>query len=219
MMIDAHLTSAEKVILGLRAAIISGSYAAGEQIRQEKIAAEFNVSRMPVREAFRQLEAEGLLVVFPGRGTYVNRLSNEEVIEICDIRILLECDAIRRAVPKLRQTDLLEAEHLLQKMMQAEDPHSFGTLDQAFHETLYAPTNRGRLLELIRTLRNQVTQFLYAASTLDSFRPSAIEDHKNILIACQAGDIESAVDAVKTHLQNAVIQITSASDYANSTDL
>lgn len=200
-MIDAHLTSAEKVILGLRTAITSGALAAGEQIRQEKIAAEYSVSRMPVREAFRQLEAEGLLVVYPGRGAFVNRLSNDEIREICDIRILLECDAMRRAVPALSPMVLLEAEMLLQKMIIAEDGQSFGKFDEAFHETLYAPTGRLRQLDMIRTLRNQVTRFLYAAYSLKDYRPSAIDEHRKILDACKAGDVEAAVAAVENHLQ------------------
>ena len=206
---DLHLTSAEKVITGLRSAITSGSLPAGEQIRQEKIAAEYSVSRMPVREAFRQLEAEGLLVVYPGRGAFVNRLTDDEIREICDIRILLECDAIRRAVPVLTPIVLLEADMLLQKMALAEDGQTFGQLDHAFHELLYTPTGRPRLLDLIRTLRNQVTQFLYAASPMDVYSSNAINEHRQILSACQAGDVEAAVAAVKIHLTNTLGHLTS----------
>ncbi|MEM7531430.1 MAG: GntR family transcriptional regulator [Chloroflexota bacterium] len=202
--VPQHLTSAEKVILALRTAITTGELSAGTQIRQEEIAAQYKVSRMPVREAFRQLEAEGLLAVYPGRGAFVNRLTADEICEIYDIRILLECDAIRRAIPALTPTILQEAEVLFTQLAQAQDGQTFGPLDEAFHAILYAPAQRPRLLDLINTLRNQVTQFLYAAAPLTVYRDGAMADHRQILDACHAGDIAAAVTAVETHLQNSV---------------
>lgn len=199
-----HLTSAEKVILALRTAITTGALPAGAQIRQEEIAAQYEVSRMPVREAFRQLEAEGLLVVYPGRGAFVNRLSDSEIAEIYDIRILLEGDALRRAVPRLTPTILTQAEDLLVQLTQAQDGQSFGKLDATFHATLYAPAQRPRLLALINTLRNQVTQFLYAAAPMQSYGASAIREHRQILDACHAGDVALAVRALEEHLHNSV---------------
>ena len=206
-----HLTSAEKVILGLRTAITTGALPAGAQIRQEEIATQYAVSRMPVREAFRQLEAEGLVVVYPGRGAFVNRLSDNEIAEIYDIRILLEGDALRRAVPLLTPAMLAEAEELLAQLSQAQDGQTFGKLDAAFHATLYAPAQRPRLLELINTLRNQVTQFLYAASPMQSYRASAIPEHRQILDACYAGNVEQAVKAIEMHLRNSVNIVIGAS--------
>jgi len=202
--VPQHLTSAEKVILALRTAITTGELSAGTQIRQEEIATQYKVSRMPVREAFRQLEAEGLLAVYPGRGAFVTRLTADEIREIYDIRILLECDAIRRAVPALTPTILQEAETLFTKLEQAQDGQTFGPLDEAFHATLYAPAQRPRLLDLINTQRNQVTQFLYAAAPLTAYRDGAMADHRQILDACHAGDVVAAVAAVESHLRNSV---------------
>lgn len=199
-----HLTSAEKVILALRTAITSGELPAGAQIRQEEIAAQYAVSRMPVREAFRQLEAEGLLVVYPGRGAFVNRLSDSEIEEIYEIRILLEGDALRRAVPHLTPTILAQAEALLTQLTQAQDGQNFGKIDAAFHATLYTPAQRPRLLELINTLRNQVTQFLYAAAPMQSYGESAIQEHRQLLDACHAGDGALAVQMLEAHLRNSV---------------
>lgn len=199
-----HLTSAERVILALRADITTGNLPAGAQIRQEEIAAQYDVSRMPVREAFRQLEAEGLIVVYPGRGAFVNRLSPDEIQEIYDIRILLEGDALRRAIPALTPAILAEAESLLTQLSQAQDGREFGKIDEAFHAKLYIPANRPRLLDLINTLRNQVTQFLYAAAPMQAYRDGAMAEHRQILDACHAGDAEAAVAAIEEHLCNSV---------------
>ncbi|MEM7346103.1 MAG: GntR family transcriptional regulator, partial [Chloroflexota bacterium] len=201
-----HLTSAEKVTQGLRTAITSGNLEAGAQVHQGKIADAYNVSRIPVREAFRQLEAEGLLVIYPGRGTFVNWLSADEIHEICDMRILLECDAIRRAVPLLTPYLLQEAEILLAKMAVEEDGPTFGKLDEAFHVLLYGPTQRSHLLQLISLLRNRVTQFLYVSAPIKNYRDNAIVEHRQILDACQAGDVVAAISALKTHLQNTANQ-------------
>lgn len=201
---DLYPTSAERVIASLRHAITSGTLPAGSPIRQEEVAAQHNVSRMPVREAFRQLEAEGLLVVYPGRGAFVKRLSAAEVEEIYDIRILLECDALRRALPAQTAPIHTEAETLLVRLAATEDSQEFGKLDEAFHTVLYAPAQRPRLLELINTLRNQVTQFLYVAAPMQTYRDGAMVEHRQILDACQAGDLDAAVAAVETHLRNSV---------------
>jgi len=198
---QAHLTSAERVILDLRNAITFGKLPAGSQIVQEEIAAQYKVSRMPVREAFRQLEAEGLLVVYPGRGAFVKQPSPEEILEICDIRILLECDAIKRAVPLLTPIILQEADLLLAKMAAEEDDRRFGQLDQEFHALLYGQTKRFRQLELINTLRNQVMQFLFTISPIEGYRDGAVKEHQLILDACKANDVHAAVDATKLHLE------------------
>lgn len=199
-----HSTSAERVIASLRHAITSGTLQAGAPVRQEEVAAQHGVSRMPVREAFRQLEAEGLLVIYPGRGAFVKQLSPAEVEEIYDIRILLECDAVRRALPSLTPPILAEAEALLERLAATQESGEFGRLDEAFHAMLYAPAQRPRLLELINTLRNQVTQFLYAVAPMQTYRDGAMDEHRQILDACHAGDGEAAVAAVEAHLRNSV---------------
>jgi DNA-binding GntR family transcriptional regulator len=87
----------------LRDKILRGHFRAGEQLRQQAIAAEFEVSRIPVREAFRQLEAEGLITINDHRGAVVSALSPDEIQELFDIRAALECAALRQAVPRLTE--------------------------------------------------------------------------------------------------------------------
>ncbi|MDR7541769.1 MAG: GntR family transcriptional regulator, partial [Armatimonadota bacterium] len=85
----------------LREAILRGILLAGQQLRQDEIARELGVSHIPVREALRQLEAEGLVRLRPYRGFEVSELSPEEVEELYEIRIPLECQALRLAFPHL----------------------------------------------------------------------------------------------------------------------
>lgn len=204
---QAHLTAPEKVTQALRRDITTGVLPAGAQLRQAEIAAQYKVSRMPVREALRQLEAEGLIVLYPGRGAFVNRLTAAEIEEIYEIRILLESHALQQAFPALSPLILTQAEAFLEEFEVAEDGLTFGKLDEAFHRAIYAPAQRPRLLNLISTLRNQVTRFLYIASPMDVYRDRALQEHRQILEACQSGELKAAVEALERHLHNSAKMI------------
>ncbi len=196
-----HLTAAERVVQALRIAITRGDLPAGAQLRQEEVAAQYQVSRMPVREAFRQLEMEGLLVVYPGRGAFITRLEADEIREIYEIRTLLEGEALRRAVPALTPAILDQAKALLNQLDTAPDSVTFRELDEAFHTILYTPAQRPRLLDLIDTLRRQVTYFFYVVTEPAVYRDNIQQDHRQILAACRQGDASGAVAAVENHLR------------------
>lgn len=196
------LTAAEKVRRGLRAAIMSGALAAGAPIRQEELAAQYQVSRMPVREALRQLEAEGLVLIYPNRGAFVATLDPRAIREIYEIRMLLECDALRRAVPALTTAVIERATEMLHQLDAAQETTNWGMLDETFHATIYAPVDRPRLLDLITTLRRQVTQFYYVVTPLERYRARSQDEHRQILAACAAGDVVGAVAALEAHLHN-----------------
>src|SRR5215831_189024 len=108
----------------LRDKILRGDLREGEQLRQHTIAAEFDVSRIPVREAFRQLEAEGLIEIIDHRGAVVAALSPDEIEELFDIRAALEGVTLRRAVPRLTDEDLERAERALEAYEQALNDES-----------------------------------------------------------------------------------------------
>src|SRR6266852_9187131 len=99
-------TVASATTRALREKILSGEIGDGEQLRQDALAAEYGVSRIPLREALRQLEAEGLVSFYPHRGAVVSTLSLAEIEELFEIRALIEPDMLRRAIPKLSEEDL-----------------------------------------------------------------------------------------------------------------
>ena len=99
----------------LRDQIIRGEIAEGSQLRQDAIASRYQVSRIPVREALRQLEAEGLIAIVPNRGAIVPVLAPEDVEELFTIRALLEPELLKLSIPKLTQADFSQAESILRK--------------------------------------------------------------------------------------------------------
>ncbi len=205
-----HLTAAERVSQALRTAITTGALPAGVQIRQEEVAAQYKVSRMPVREAFRQLEAEGLIDIYPGRGAFITRLDPSEIREIFEIRILLESDALKRACLSLTPTIVERAKLLLDQLEGVQDGIGFGKLDEAFHTTIYTPAQRPRLLNLIATFRRQVTHFYYNVTPLEKYRDQALQEHRQILTACQTGDAAAAVAALEIHLHHSAQNIVAS---------
>src|SRR5690606_21343535 len=120
----------------LRERILRGDYPEGAPLRQDAIAAEFGVSRIPVREALRQLEAEGLVTINPHQGATVSSLSIEEVRELFELRALIESDLLRRAIPHLTPEDIERAEEILVKYEEAfrqGDVSAWGELNWEFN--------------------------------------------------------------------------------------
>jgi DNA-binding GntR family transcriptional regulator len=142
----------------LRDQIIRGEIAEGSQLRQDAIASRYQVSRIPVREALRQLEAEGLIVIVPNRGAIVPVLAPEDVEELFTIRALLEPELLKLSIPKLTQADFSQAESILRKFETElrSEGHvaTWGRLNWQFHSILYSRADRPRFLSIIRNVNN-----------------------------------------------------------------
>jgi DNA-binding GntR family transcriptional regulator len=211
-------TTADSVAAALRDALHQGRWSSGAALRQEELAAEFGVSRIPVREALNKLQAEGLVVVEPNRGAFVASLTPADVHEVFDLRVLLECDALRHAIPRhtprtLRQLTALQAE------LDAEhDRNLWLATDAGFHEVLYAPSSRTKTLEMITVLRASVTRLYRAHLTPQTRRKGWRDEHHALLKAVAAGDVDRAVAALTRHLRAtetvAVAAISSAAEAA-----
>lgn len=194
-------TTADTVAAALRRALHQGRWPPGAPLRQEDLAAEFGVSRIPVREALNKLQAEGLVVVEPNRGAFVARLSVSEVDEIFDLRVLLECDALRHAIPQHTPRSLRQL-HALQAELDAEDdPHLWMATDAAFHEVLYAPSDRSKTLEMIAALRASVTRLYRAHLSPNTRRKGWRDEHHALLKAVGARQVDKAVAALTRHLR------------------
>ena len=196
-----HATTADSVAAALREALHRGRWGPGAALRQEELAAEFGVSRIPVREALSKLQAEGLVVVEPNRGAFVAHHTAADVREIFDLRVLLECDALRHAIPAhtprtLRQLNALQAE------LDAEDDSNLWlAADAAFHEVLYAPSGRTKTLEMIAQLRASVTRLYRAHLSPNTRRKGWRDEHHALLQAVSGGHVQRAVAALTRHLR------------------
>ncbi len=187
----------------LRDEIIRGDLAPGQYLRLEEIAARFDVSTMPVREALRDLEAEGLVTIFPHRGATVTELSADELRDIYDIRAVLEEMATRLAVPRMTPATLDELTSLLERMENAAgDVVTVVELNHQFHLILYAASGRNHLCELNRMLRYRTQHYLhlYIVEVESGHLPQTQGEHRAILEACKRGDADGAAALIRSHV-------------------
>lgn len=185
----------------LRDAIMHGVLKGGQPLRQDELAAQFGLSRIPVREALRQLEGEGLITVNPHRGAIVSQLSLGEIQEICDIRIALETMAIRLAIPHLDDETLGHAEAILVATdREADVLEHWSKNNWSFHSTLYLPAQRPRLLAMIKNLHDTVDRYLRLHVSMLNYKVKGQEEHWRLLDACRQRDTAAAVLFLEQHI-------------------
>src|SRR5262245_5322484 len=146
----------------IRERILRHHYAEGSPLRQDAIGAELGVSRIPVREALRQLEAEGLVTFNPHRGAVVSTLSLKQIAELYELRADIESDLIRRAVPHMTAEDDSRAAEILdayESALHAGQVGAWGALNWQFHSTLYAPADREFTMGIVSKLHQQSDRY------------------------------------------------------------
>jgi len=191
----------------LRDQIIRGEIAEGTQLRQDAIAAQYQVSRIPVREALRQLDAEGLIAIVPNRGAVVPALSPEDIEELFAIRALLEPEVLKLSIPHLTEKDFSHAEAVLRKYvreLRREDHVSgWGRLNWEFHSNLYARANQPRFMAIIRNVNNSGERYTRLQLYLTHGIRRANEEHHKILELCRQRDVAAACTLLREHIEYA----------------
>ena len=195
-----YRTATEYVEGTLRQGILSGALPGGMALRQEELAATFGVSRQPVREALRQLEAQALIDFFPHRGAVVTEISAADAADHYAIRAALEPAALRLSLPLLEPSDLAAARAIVAEMDAEPDQSRLGELNRRFHMTLYAKAGRPRLLAL-------VDQHLASADRYLRFHLAAFgrahlsqSEHRALVEACRRRAADRAVAILARHI-------------------
>jgi DNA-binding GntR family transcriptional regulator len=193
----------ELIAAALRSAILRGELKDDQPLRQDKIAADFGVSKVPVREALVQLKSEGLIALHLNRGAFVAGLSADEAHEIYLIRIALETIALQHAIPNMSTADIVRAENVLRLMDIEADTGKWGELNWQFHVQLYHPANLPHAIKILEPLHISVTRYLVLYLDAMGFQARSQQEHYWILNACRLKDSHAAVELLRTHLQNA----------------
>jgi DNA-binding GntR family transcriptional regulator len=191
----------------LRDQIIRGEIPEGAQLRQDAIANQYQVSRIPVREALRQLDAEGLIAIVPNRGAVVPALSPDDVEELFSIRALLEPEVLKLSIPHLTEEDFSEADGVLQTYINElrRDDHvsAWGRLNWQFHSILYSRANQPRFMAIIRNVNNNGERYTRLQLYLTHGMRRANEEHHQILEFCRQRDVLQACKLLREHIQYA----------------
>ncbi|AGS25211.1 GntR family transcriptional regulator [Rhizobium etli] len=193
-------TIANRISRVLAERIITGVLEPGSKLRQDHIAEEFGTSHVPVREAFRRLEAQGLAVSQARRGVRVASFSLVEVQEVALMRSVLEGLALRHAAPHLTPYLLDEAKAVADECDNAKDIHQWDEANRRFHRLLITPCGLPRLLTAIEDLHVAGSRFLFATSRA-AWAPRVDADHKAILDNLRNGRIDQAVIILERHVK------------------
>lgn len=185
----------------IRTAILEGRYPPGTLLSQTDLAREHGVSRIPIRDALMALAADQLVEIFPGRGARVIRLLPAELEEVFDLRIMLECDLLDRAVAKADAEAKQEVSYILRRSSLEAGRPGWHKGDWDLHRALYAPAGRPRQLAIVETLRKTcvVQAYSYASLALETAR--WLGDHEAICEAFVSGRATEACNLLAEHLR------------------
>jgi DNA-binding GntR family transcriptional regulator len=204
-------TTVELVTTAIRQRILSGELAPGEPLRQEALADELGVSRVPIREAITRLTGEGLLFNVPHKGAYVAQLSVEEVQETFEIRLRLEPWLFSQAIPHIADADIERAEALVGEMDQVE-ASAWGQLNWRLHETLYLPAQRDITLQMLRVLHDRCDRYFRFQVVQVPIRGQSHGEHMGLIEACRKRDAKLGAKLLEQHVKIAAQQIVAVVD-------
>jgi DNA-binding GntR family transcriptional regulator len=192
-------TTVSWILENLRSAILDGTLQAHTLIRQDELAVAYGVSRMPIREAIRLLEAEGLVISRPNRGAVVAPLDPEDAEEIFDVRAALESLAVRRSIPRLDEKQRAAAAAALQALESAP-PEKASAIHRAFHLSLHAAAGN-RLIRLIGQHIDAADRYLRLEATLAGTQEKDRREHRALLKAVLAKDADEAARLISHHVK------------------
>ncbi|SAK93308.1 GntR family transcriptional regulator [Caballeronia hypogeia] len=200
-------TVAERAADELRRKIMSGDLPEGFQLRQDALAAEFGISRIPVREALVQLEGEGLVRIVPHKGAVVSELSIDEISELFMLRGLLEPLLLKKSAPKLTQADFAELDAILGEYKQelhAQHPNRWGELNTRLHDVLMSRADQPRTMAIVTSLLQQTDRYTRLQLSLSAQScQRAEEEHGELVRLCSIGDVRGAASLLKRHIEHA----------------
>ncbi|WP_299555058.1 GntR family transcriptional regulator [uncultured Tateyamaria sp.] len=202
-MADRDMSQGEAAYAQLLAAIRVGDYAPGDRLRETDVADRLNLSRTPVREALRRLETDGIVEHRPRLGAVIRQLSHAELVELYEMRIVLERTAAEMAAKHAAAAEI-DALRDLNSTMSKSSPAEAAALNQDFHRGIYLATRNRFLLDAARALNNAL--MLMGPTTLaDKQRIEVVTaQHDDILTAIAARDSAAAGEAAEAHLQTSL---------------
>jgi DNA-binding GntR family transcriptional regulator len=196
-------SASRRVAAGIRDSIARGEFAPGMRLRQEEIAERFGASRVPVREALKELETEGLVTLVANAGAWVSRLTLRECEEVYQTRERLEPLLLHYSAPHLTADTLDSMDELARAMADTEDVVEFLRLDREVHMLSYSGGETLMLGDLVRRLWNTTQQYRRAYTTLVDVHGQRIvhDEHRHIVATLRDGDVEGAAHTVEGHIR------------------
>jgi DNA-binding GntR family transcriptional regulator len=192
----------EQIAARLRDDVLSGRLAAEQRLAQQELAARFRVSRIPVRDALRMLEAEGLVTYHPRLGATVAALTVADLDELYEMRMALEPANARRAVPALvASDDAALADHLKAMRAAGDDARAWFQAHARFHRVLNERSGQGRINTLLENLRRQTERYVRFFQMVEVNASGLLSEHERIRVAAEQRNPAEVEVATRDHLR------------------
>lgn len=190
-----------RVTEALRTRIVTAKLGPGTHLHQADIAAEYGVSRIPIRDALQALAGEGLVDLGPN-GATVSMMSVADLNELYELRSMVEPRTTALGVPALGRHDILQMRELHALMRQSTDMLVWMDANVRFHRTVYARSGRPRSIDLIESLRSQTDRYLHLHLAVIGDSAHLHDEHEAILGAVEARDAAAVEQLTRLHLQS-----------------
>ena len=203
--IDALLPLRDVVFKTLRQAILTGELKPGERLMEIKLANKLGVSRTPIREAIRQLELDGLVIMVPRKGAQVAHITEKSMSDVMEVRLALDELTASLACARISDEDkegLVKACHDFEDAVGSADLRKSASADVEFHDIIVKAANNLRLSQIVNNLAEQMYRYRFEYIKDSTRWPSLIAEHRMITDAILRGDSELAVNAIHVHIKN-----------------
>ena len=202
---DAFLPLRDVVFKTIRQAILTGELKPGERLMEIHLANKLGVSRTPIREAIRQLELEGLVIMVPRKGAQVASITEKSMTDVLEVRLALEKLAVELACKRIsysQKDELKEALEGFETAVGNRDASEIAKADEAFHNAIFSATGNMRLGQMVNNLAEQMYRYRFEYIKDEGGRERLVEEHKRIYDAVIKGDIETATKEISVHIKN-----------------
>ncbi len=199
-----HRTLSAMITDQLRQAILDGTYPAGAQLRQDALGEAYGVSRIPVREALFQLEAEGLVRIVPQKGAIVSELSLDEINDVFDLRVLLEPRMLQQSARHFSADDfavLNGIQRRFEAAIAAGNRSEWGQINAEFHMAMYVNARQPRTQSIVMALLQTSDRYTRMQLSTVEAMGVAQKEHAQLIAMCREGRVEEASGFLKQHIE------------------
>ena len=195
------------IVSKIRVDILSGRLTPGEKLGEETTSKNYGVSRTPVREAFKSLEAEGLVEMIPNRGVFVIGLSKEDIRDLFIMRILSETQAVRWAIERRTKEEMDALEESLDFMRfytERGDVKRMHSINAGFHKRIVAASHNRILIENLTRIQDYIRYSAHVRPNSETDLGTVLKEHTAVFTAFKSGDVEAGAQAMKKHIENSL---------------
>lgn len=189
----------------IRKAILTGELMPGERLMELHLADQLGVSRTPIREAIRQLELEGLVVMIPRKGAHVAPMSEKGMLEVLEVRLALDELAVSLACERITEDEIVnlnQARIDFENAVFKKNHDSIASADVAFHDVIFQSTRNPRLGQLVTNLSEQMYRYRFEYIKNPDIHQSLIDEHEEIFDAIRNRDKCLAISSIHVHVEN-----------------